>query len=280
MEDMVSVLLTISCVLVLTWIVKLGNWIWWKPMKLGRELREQGFRGAPYRLLYGCMKENSRMIEEAWSKPMNLDHQILPRIDPYVDKIVKGYGTGLANYQGEKWVKHKRLLSPAFHLEKLKVISFPSPRMLPAFSTCCSELVNRWELLIGSKESYELDVWPELQKLTADVISRTAFGSSYIEGKQIFQLQSERALLVSKALRTVYIPGFRYLPTKENIRMKKIQNEVQDLLWGIIKKRERAMKMGEPCNDDLLGLLLESNNEIRKEYKDNRLTIEEIIEEC
>lgn len=81
--------------------------------------------------------------------------------------------------------------------------------MLPACSTSCSELVNRWEMLIGSKESYELDVWPELQILAADVISRAAFGSSYNDGKRIFQFQSEQTLLVSKALQTIYIPGFR-----------------------------------------------------------------------
>ncbi|XXG90481.1 hypothetical protein AAC387_Pa12g2239 [Persea americana] len=68
MEDMVSLLLTISGVSVLTWIVRLVNWIWWKPMKLERELRKQGFRGPPYRLLYGCMKENSRMTEEGLVK--------------------------------------------------------------------------------------------------------------------------------------------------------------------------------------------------------------------
>ncbi|RWR97373.1 cytochrome P450 CYP72A219 [Cinnamomum micranthum f. kanehirae] len=41
--------------------------------------------------------------------------------------------------------------------------------MLPGFSTSCIEMVKKWEMLIGSKESYELDVWPELQNLTADV---------------------------------------------------------------------------------------------------------------
>ena len=81
--------------------------------------------------------------------------------------------------------------------------------MLPAFSTCCNELIERWESLIGSKGSVELDVWPELQNFTGDVISRAAFGSSYGEGRRIFQLQAEQAELFIKAVHRVYIPGYR-----------------------------------------------------------------------
>jgi hypothetical protein len=81
--------------------------------------------------------------------------------------------------------------------------------MLPAFSTCCTELIDRWDSKIaGSDGSYELDIWPEFQNLTGDVISRTAFGSSFMEGRRIFQLQSEQAERLIKALQYTYIPGF------------------------------------------------------------------------
>lgn len=93
MEDIAYLMLKISCILLLSLTVKILNWVWWKPMKLERQLREQGFKGPPYRLWYGNLKENYRLIGEACSKPMmNLNHQILQRIDPLLIKIIKEYG--------------------------------------------------------------------------------------------------------------------------------------------------------------------------------------------
>ena len=82
--------------------------------------------------------------------------------------------------------------------------------MMPAFSTCCTELIDRWEskLSDASDGSYEVDIWPEFQNLTGDVISRTAFGSSFMEGRRIFQLQGEQAERLIKAFQYIYIPGF------------------------------------------------------------------------
>ena len=54
----------------------------------------------------------------------------------------------------------------------------------------------------------ELDVWPELQNLTGDVIPRTAFGSSYLEGRQIFQLQAEQAERLVATIQKIIIPGY------------------------------------------------------------------------
>jgi cytochrome P450 len=39
-------------------------------------------------------------------------------------KIFKLLASGVASHEGEKWSKHRRLINPAFHLEKLKV-NFP-----------------------------------------------------------------------------------------------------------------------------------------------------------
>ena len=41
---------------------------------------------------------------------------------PNQNPLARFFARGLAVYEGEKWVKHRRILNPAFHAEKLKVI--------------------------------------------------------------------------------------------------------------------------------------------------------------
>ena len=81
--------------------------------------------------------------------------------------------------------------------------------MLPKLHQSCSELVCKWESMVSKEGLCELDVWPYLENLPSDLISRTAFGSSYEEGKDTFQLQKEQANIIVNALRSLYIPGWR-----------------------------------------------------------------------
>lgn len=81
--------------------------------------------------------------------------------------------------------------------------------MLPAIQLSCSEMVSQWKEAASVKGSCELDIWPYLQRLSSDAISRTAFESNYEEGRKIFELQKEQAEHVIAISRTLYIPGWR-----------------------------------------------------------------------
>ncbi|XP_048441392.1 cytochrome P450 CYP72A219-like isoform X2 [Pyrus x bretschneideri] len=155
--------------------------------------------------------------------------------------------------------------------------------MLPAFYLSSSEMIKEWESLVLKEGSCELDVRPCLENLTADMISRSAFGSSYKEGRKIFQLLREQAQLVTKVIQNVYIPGWRFVPTKMNKKMKGIDKEIRGLLMGIINKREEGIRAGEATKDDLLGNLMESNLKEIKEHGNDKtvgMSMDDVIEEC
>jgi hypothetical protein len=42
---------------------------------------------------------------------------------PRSNRIGRLLANGLVNHDGEKWAKHRRILNPAFHHEKIKVFS-------------------------------------------------------------------------------------------------------------------------------------------------------------
>ena len=65
--------------------------------------------------------------------------------------------------------------------------------------------------------------------------------------------------------------------------MKEIDHEIKSLVKNIIRKREKAMREGEAPNDDLLGILLESNFREIREHGNNKnmgMSIEDVTEEC
>lgn len=81
--------------------------------------------------------------------------------------------------------------------------------MLPAFYNCANEMLTKWEETVSPEGPIELDICPDLETMTSDAISRTAFGSSYEKGRRIFELQKEQGEHFNQAVRSLYIPGFR-----------------------------------------------------------------------
>ncbi|GJN18306.1 hypothetical protein PR202_gb05454 [Eleusine coracana subsp. coracana] len=66
--------------------------------------------------------------------------------------LSKMFGDGVATHEGEKWVKHRRILNPAFHLEKLKTLT-GDVISRTAFSSCYLEGRRIFQLQAEQAES-------------------------------------------------------------------------------------------------------------------------------
>ncbi|PWA98032.1 cytochrome P450 [Artemisia annua] len=317
METFTKLVITIVVVVVVRYGWKILNWVWLKPKKLEKWLRNEGYNGNSYKLLFGDMIELATMVKEGRSKPMSITHDITSYALPFDHHIITKYGEksfiwlgpnprmyirdpelikeillrpdefqkphpepfrdsivgGLLVAEGHKWTKHRKIITPAFNLQNLKI-------MFSAIGSSCNDMVHEWELLTAKTGSADVDVWPYIDNLAGDVISRTAFGSNYEEGKKIFGIQKEQIDLIFQMLFILHLPGRRFIPTKANKKFEENRVELQTVLRGIIDKKKKAIKLGEASHcDDLLGILLESNS---KEIEEDGvgMSMEDVIEEC
>ncbi|XP_057870268.2 cytochrome P450 734A1 [Cryptomeria japonica] len=314
--------LAVVCGGLALFLLKITTTIYWKPLQLKKSFEAQGISGPPYRLFYGNSTDISRMTDEQESKPMPLSHDILPRVLPYIHQWTKTYGKdyifwfgsharlvvphpelikeilstkfgnypkfpinplarqlvgqGLVGLKGEKWAQHRKIINPAFHMDLLK-------GMIPTIVKSSANMLEEWRKLILSGAP-EIDVLKGFRDLTADVISRTAFGSSFTEGKDIFDMQTKQTILVLEAFHSVYIPGFRFLPTTKNRQRWNLEKEIRRCVRQVIDAREKTAiteKNGR-YGADLLGLMMsESKKQVGVNGNSNAgLCTEEIIDEC
>nr|QFS19024.1 cytochrome P450 72A141 [Glycine soja] len=310
---------TVLVAVIPIWALKMLNSLWLRPKRFERLLRAQGFHGDPYSLSHHNSNQTLLQQHQLNSQPFPLSDDVAPRVSSLLHHTIDKYGkksffwegrtpkviitdpnqlkevfnnihdfqkpkfsdnvkflfAGLLNYEGDKWAKHRRIMNPAFHSEKLK-------NMLPAFSQSCHDMISMWKGMLSSDGKCEIDIWPFLQNLTRDVISQTAFGSSYAEGEKNFRnLRMQGYLLMAGKYKN--IPILRHLRTTTTKRMEAIEREIRDSIEGIIKKREKAMENGETSNEDLLSILLESNHKEIQGHGNSRavgMTKQEVIEEC
>lgn len=92
-----SIAASIVLVTLVTLAWRVLNWVWLRPKKLERYLRQQGLSGKPYMLLYGDLKETTVMLKQAKSRSFNVSDDITPRLIPFLRKMVKDYGMSNPN---------------------------------------------------------------------------------------------------------------------------------------------------------------------------------------
>ncbi|KAF6164530.1 hypothetical protein GIB67_025356 [Kingdonia uniflora] len=315
----------LSSSLVLLFVLKMMSLLWWRPKKVEEHFSKQGIRGPPYRFFLGNVRELMSLMLKASSQPMPLSHNILPRVlsfyhhwkkiygptflvwfgptprlavsDPdlireiftskskFYEKneshplIRKLEGDGLLSLQGEKWAHHRKIITPNFHMENLKLL-------IPVMGKSVSDMMDKWEAMSGAGE-VEIDVSDWFQTLTEDIITRTAFGSGYEDGKAIFRLQTQQEVFAAEAFQKVFIPGYRFLPTKDNTTSWKLDKEVKKSLIKLIERQKRnscleISNIGHP--KDLLGLMIKAGTkEIRSSSPTPPIwavTVNDIVEEC
>ncbi|KAH7655772.1 Secologanin synthase protein [Dioscorea alata] len=91
MEQSLVIHVTVCVFVVIGVLGRVLYSVWLKPKMLEMQLRRQGLRGNKYRPL-ADIKDEAASFKEAWSRPMELTHKIIPRVIPYDHQMLKRYG--------------------------------------------------------------------------------------------------------------------------------------------------------------------------------------------
>ncbi|WOH02938.1 hypothetical protein DCAR_0522328 [Daucus carota subsp. sativus] len=302
----VIIFLTVACFKVLYSVI-------WVPWRIQQLFRKQGVNGPNYRPFYGNTAEMTHMTKEALSKSISsLNHDILHRVSPDYYQWSAKYGKtflcwfgmrprlvlvdpdmikdvmlkttdtndrddynplsrllfaqGLPGLMGHKWAAHRKIEAPAFNVDRIKA-------WVPGIVATVTIMLNNWEQKIGEKIEFEVDVHQEIHNLSAEVISEIAIGSDFEEGRRIFEILQQQEILAHQAMHNVYIPGFRFLPTKMNKLRWRLEKESRDIMRMVV---ERHGKTSENSTNVLSRLMPGSN----MNKHGPGLEIEEIIDEC
>ncbi|CAN1137435.1 Cytochrome P450 CYP749A22 [Linum perenne] len=322
----IILLFVLSCFLILVLnLMTFLNQVWLRPILIQSGMSSQGIKGPPYRFLHGNTTEINDMRSEAVKNPMELSHQMFPRIMPHVylwtkvygmnflnwygtrpqlvitdpelvkevlsnkegtypKKFIQSYaekflGNGLFASQGEKWTKMRKLANHAFHGDCLKA-------MIPAMIASVEVMLQKWEQIGSVSTSIEIDAYQEFKILTSEVISRTAFGSSYKEGKNMFEMLMQLGNIVNRNNFKAGIPRFGIFRklmwrSEDDVESDRLQEAIRVAIIKLIRKREDDAEIGREgrcCyGSDFLGSLL---NAFHDSDMSRKISVDDLIDEC
>ncbi|KAK9149116.1 hypothetical protein Scep_007873 [Stephania cephalantha] len=307
------------CLYLLTHLIKFLYKTWWTPIHIQKVFRSQGISGPSYKFHHGNTKEMSKMIEESKKKPMKLSHDILPITQPHMHSWLNKYGRmflywygtraqlvitepelikeilnnkdgtypkfqiegyfkkllgdGLVTVEGKKWITQRKIANHSFHADSLK-------GMVKAMTESVEMMLERWRITYAEGNN-EIEAFQEFRVLTSEIISRTAFGSNYLEGKNIFDMISKLASLASVNSYKMKIPIIgKIFRSSDEIESDKLELQVRKSIIEIVRKKEEEMRLegsnsSEGC--DFLGLLIKATQETDEEKK---ISIDDVIDEC
>ncbi|KAL5795113.1 hypothetical protein ACOSP7_003707 [Xanthoceras sorbifolium] len=143
-------------------------------------------------------------------------------------------GNGIISSSGPFWAHQRKIIAPEFYLDKVKGVVH-----LMVDST--KSLLGSWESRIESEGgTAEIRVDQDLRSLAADIISRACFGSNYSKGQEIFIRLGSLQKIMSKGM--IGVPGLRYLPSKNNREIWKLEREINLMILKAVKQRVEASK--------------------------------------
>ncbi|KAL6498866.1 hypothetical protein OROHE_026466 [Orobanche hederae] len=157
-------------------------------------------------------------------------------------------GRGILSSNGNYWAHQRKIIAPEFYLDKVK-------GMVKMMAESTLTMLKAWENKTQNDlGKVEIIVDEDLRSLSTEIISRACFGRSYTQGDKIFsKLQSLQRIM---SMGRIGVPGLRYLPTKHNKEIWKLESEIDSMILEVVKSH--SDDDDDNNKKDLLQLLLDA----------------------
>ncbi|KAJ9680493.1 hypothetical protein PVL29_019730 [Vitis rotundifolia] len=158
------------------------------------------------------------------------------------------FGEGILSSSGSIWAYQKKIIAPELYMDKVK-------GMVNSMVDSTTIVLRTWENSVDNEEGVaDIRVDEDLRRVSADIISRACFGSSYSQGKDIFLKLRTLQKIMSKGFLYTGVPGRRHLPSKNNREIWRLEKEINMMILKVVNERIGAQH-GEK---DLLQMILEA----------------------
>ncbi|KAK6794173.1 hypothetical protein RDI58_007626 [Solanum bulbocastanum] len=188
------------------------------------------------------VKEMNQSISLDLGKPSYVTKRLAPML-----------GNGILRSNGHIWAMQRKIVAPEFFMDKVK-------GMVSLMLQSAELLTMKWDERIEAEggKMAEISVGEDLRSLSADVISRACFGSSYFKGKNIFSKLRTLQKVISNTSILFGSPALGFLPSRQQKEIENLEKEIESLIWEAVKERERDQCLETPSNEkDLLHSILE-----------------------
>jgi cytochrome P450 len=193
------------------------------------------------------------------NRPEYVDYVLASHGDHFVKgRVVQAsraiWGNGLLASEGAQWKRHRRLVMPAFHRERIEVYG----EIGVGFT---ERMLATWQ------PGVRRDIHKEMKRLTLEIIAKALFDADIADdaataGEALRSAWDEFSARLTTAL---LIPD--WLPTPGNIRMRNAVRRLDAMVDRIINERREQVRGAQ----DLLGMLLQAKDEDGSELTNAQL---------
>ena len=180
-------------------------------------------------------------------------------------KNFKGYkalsfllGNGLVTLDGKEHTSHRKLISPAFKFNNIKILT-------KMFAEQTLKLMKKWDEV---KEGEYVEVGADINSLTLNIIGLGAFGFDFSsfsgDANNLGQDASQRFANIISGRSSLsnfflfFIPGAKHVPVKPYRELKEDLSFTEKLVKALIAEKKKNKR---EVAEDLLDLLLDAKDE-------------------